>query len=315
MNTREPSPQTAPLEAANQELTRAGSAAIIGKPNVGKSTLLNTLLGTKLAIVTPKPQTTRKRVIGIYTDEQKQIIFFDTPGILEPRYELHRAMMGYVLSSLKDADVVVLVVDVAQQPDPGAAVTPDVAEALQRLRKPLIVALNKIDLLPATAEVLPIIERYAAAGLFREFVPLSALKNTNVDELLRTIEQYLPPSPFLYDPQQLSTQPERFFVSELIREHVFLLYHHEVPYSTEVQIVEFKERDQGKWYIAADIIVERETHKGILIGSGGQRLKALGQRARQAIEAYLGVSVYLELIVKVRGRWRNNKTMLHFFGY
>ncbi|MCS6966333.1 MAG: KH domain-containing protein, partial [Candidatus Kapabacteria bacterium] len=121
--------------------------------------------------------------------------------------------------------------------------------------------------------------------------------------------------PFLYDPQQLSTQPERFFVSELIREHVFLLYHHEVPYSTEVQIVEFKERDQGKWYIAADIIVERETHKGILIGSGGQRLKALGQRARQAIEAYLGVSVYLELIVKVRGRWRNNKTMLHFFGY
>jgi GTP-binding protein Era len=306
-----PSDQSAP----QQVQTRAGSVAIIGKPNVGKSTLLNTILGTKLSIVTPKPQTTRKRVVGIYTDERKQILFLDTPGILEPRYELHRAMMGYVHDSLKDADVIVLVVDVTQQPDPETVVTADVAEALQRLRKPIIVALNKVDLLRTPAEVLPIIERYAATGLFQEFVPISALKNANVDELLRTIERYLPVSPFLYDPELLSTQPERFFVAELIREQIFLLYRHEVPYSTEVQIVEFKEREHGKWYIAADIIVERESQKVILIGSGAKRLKTLGQRARQAIEAYLGVPVYLELFVKVRGRWRNNKTMLHFFGY
>ncbi|GBD07462.1 GTPase Era [bacterium HR21] len=306
-----PLPQ--PSEAAVQ--TRAGYVAIIGKPNVGKSTLLNTILGTKLSIVTPKPQTTRKRVVGIYTDERMQILFLDTPGILEPRYELHRAMMGYVHDSLKDADLIVLVVDVTQHTDPDSALTPDVAEALQRLRKPTIVAFNKIDLLSNTAEVLPLIERYAAAGLFQEFVPLSALKHANVDELLRTIERYLPVSPFLYDPGLLSTQPERFFVAELIREHIFLLYRHEVPYSTEVQIVEFKERQRGKWYIAADIIVERESQKLILIGSGGQRLKMLGQRARRAIEAYLGVPVYLELFVKVRGRWRNNKTMLHSFGY
>jgi GTPase len=295
--------------------TRAGSVAIIGKPNVGKSTLLNTILGTKLSIVTPKPQTTRKRVIGIYTGERVQMVFLDTPGILEPRYELHRAMMGYVHDALKDADVIVLVVDVTQQPTPETVVTPDVAEALYRLRKPIIVALNKIDLLRSTAEVLPIIERYAATGLFAELVPISALKHANVDELLRVIERYLPESPFLYDPELLSTQPERFFVAELIREQIFLLYRHEVPYSTEVQIVEFRERPEGKWFIAADIIVERESQKAILIGSGGSRLKTLGQRAREAIEAYLGVPVYLQLYVKVRGRWRNNKTMLHFFGY
>lgn len=224
-------------------------------------------------------------------------------------------MMGYVHDALKDADVIVLVVDVTQQPTPETVVTPDVAEALHRLRKPIIVALNKIDLLRSTAEVLPIIERYAATGLFAELVPISALKHANVDELLRVIERYLPESPFLYDPELLSTQPERFFVAELIREQIFLLYRHEVPYSTEVQIVEFRERPEGKWFIAADIIVERESQKAILIGSGGSRLKTLGQRAREAIEAYLGVPVYLQLYVKVRGRWRNNKTMLHFFGY
>ncbi|MEN3026919.1 MAG: GTPase Era [Chlorobiota bacterium] len=294
-----------------------GSTAIIGKPNVGKSTLLNTILGTKLSIVTPKPQTTRKQVIGIYTDVQRrlQILFLDTPGILEPRYELHRAMMGYVHSSLKDADVLVLVADVTQHADPQTVLTQEVTEALQHLRKPVIVALNKIDLLRKTEEVLPIIERYAAVGLFREFVPISALKRANVDELLHTIASYLPSSSFLYAPEQLSTQPERFFVAELIREHIFLLYQHEVPYSTEVQIVEFAEREHGKWYIAADIIVERETQKPILIGTGGRRLKLLGQRARKAIEAHLGVPVYLELFVKVRRRWRNDKTMLHFFGY
>ncbi len=306
---------TNPATVARSETTRAGAVALIGPPNVGKSTLLNTVLGTKLSIVTPKPQTTRRRVLGIYTDERKQILFLDTPGILEPRYELHRAMMGYVHDALKDADVIVLVIDVTQQTTPEAVLTTEVAEALQRLRKPIVVAMNKIDLLHTTAEVLPIIERYAAAGLFQEFVPLSALKNVNVDELLTTLERYLPVSPFLYDPELLSTQPQRFFVAELIREQVFLLYRHEVPYSTEVQVVEFVERERGKWYIAADIIVERESQKVILIGSGGKRLKLLGQRARQAIEAYLGVPVYLELFVKVRPRWRNNKTMLHFFGY
>lgn len=313
MTERPTRPEDAQPETAVS--TRAGTAALLGKPNAGKSTLLNALLGTKLSIVTPKPQTTRRRVLGIYTDERKQILFLDTPGMLEPRYELHRAMMGYVHDALKDADLIVLVVDVTQEPAPEEAVTADVAEALQRLRKPILVALNKIDLLQTPSEVLPIIERYAATGLFQELVPISALKKANLGELLGTLERYLPVSPFLYDPELLSTQLERFFVAELIREQIFLLYQHEVPYATEVQIVAFAERQHGKWYIAADIVVERESQKVILIGSGGKRLKLLGQRARRAIEAYLGVPIYLELFVKVRPRWRNNKTMLHFFGY
>ena len=295
--------------------TKCGYVALIGEPNVGKSTLLNALVGTKLSIVTPKPQTTRKRVVGVRTDEDSQMIFLDTPGIVEPRYELHRVMMQYVDFAIAEADIIGFMIDVAIHKDPAVALTEQVKERLKTFDKTLILILNKIDLLKDSKEVLPIIEEYNKLGLFREFVPISATKLAGVDELIKVFKQYLPEGEFLYEEDVLSTQSERFFVSELIREKLFTMFKDEVPYSTEVQIVDFKEREKGKWYISAEIIVEKETQKPIIIGAGGSRIKKLGEITRKEIENHLGVPVYLELFVKVRKNWRNNKNYLKFFGY
>jgi GTP-binding protein Era len=295
--------------------TKCGYVALIGEPNVGKSTLLNALVGTKLSIVTPKPQTTRKRVVGVRTDEDSQMIFLDTPGIVEPRYELHRVMMQYVDFAIAEADIIGFMIDVAIHKDPTVALTEQVKERLKTFDKTLILILNKIDLLKDSKEVLPIIEEYNKLGLFREFVPISATKLAGVDELIKVFKQYLPEGEFLYEEDVLSTQSERFFVSELIREKLFTMFKDEVPYSTEVQIVDFKEREKGKWYISAEIIVEKETQKPIIIGAGGSRIKKLGEITRKEIENHLGVPVYLELFVKVRKNWRNNKNYLKFFGY
>jgi GTP-binding protein Era len=295
--------------------TKCGYVALIGEPNVGKSTLLNALVGTKLSIVTPKPQTTRKRVVGVRTDEDFQMIFLDTPGIVEPRYELHRVMMQYVDFAIAEADIIGFMIDVAIHKDPAVALTEQVKERLKTFDKTLILILNKIDLLKDSKEVLPIIEEYNKLGLFREFVPISATKLAGVDELIKVFKQYLPEGEFLYEEDVLSTQSERFFVSELIREKLFTMFKDEVPYSTEVQIVDFKEREKGKWYISAEIIVEKETQKPIIIGAGGSRIKKLGEITRKEIENHLGVPVYLELFVKVRKNWRNNKNYLKFFGY
>jgi GTP-binding protein Era len=295
--------------------TKCGNVALIGEPNVGKSTLLNALVGTKLSIVTPKPQTTRKRVVGVRTDEDSQMIFLDTPGIVEPRYELHRVMMQYVDFAIAEADIIGFMIDVAIYKDPAVALTEQVKERLKTFDKTLILILNKIDLLKDSKEVLPIIEEYNKLGLFREFVPISATKLAGVDELIKVFKQYLPEGEFLYEEDVLSTQSERFFVSELIREKLFTMFKDEVPYSTEVQIVDFKEREKGKWYISAEIIVEKETQKPIIIGAGGSRIKKLGEITRKEIENHLGVPVYLELFVKVRKNWRNNKNYLKFFGY
>jgi len=295
--------------------TKCGYVALIGEPNVGKSTLLNALVGTKLSIVTPKPQTTRKRVVGVRTDEDSQMIFLDTPGIVEPRYELHRVMMQYVDFAIAEADIIGFMIDVAIHKDPAVALTEQVKERLKTFDKTLILILNKIDLLKDSKEVLPIIEEYNKLGLFRKFVPISATKLAGVDELIKVFKQYLPEGEFLYEEDVLSTQSERFFVSELIREKLFTMFKDEVPYSTEVQIVDFKEREKGKWYISAEIIVEKETQKPIIIGAGGSRIKKLGEITRKEIENHLGVPVYLELFVKVRKNWRNNKNYLKFFGY
>jgi GTP-binding protein Era len=276
---------------------------------------LNALVGTKLSIVTPKPQTTRKRVVGVRTDEDSQMIFLDTPGIVEPRYELHRVMMQYVDFAIAEADIIGFMIDVAIHKDPAVALTEQVKERLKTFDKTLILILNKIDLLKDSKEVLPIIEEYNKLGLFREFVPISATKLAGVDELIKVFKQYLPEGEFLYEEDVLSTQSERFFVSELIREKLFTMFKDEVPYSTEVQIVDFKEREKGKWYISAEIIVEKETQKPIIIGAGGSRIKKLGEITRKEIENHLGVPVYLELFVKVRKNWRNNKNYLKFFGY
>ena len=295
--------------------TKCGYVTLIGEPNVGKSTLLNALVGTKLSIVTPKPQTTRKRVVGVRTDEDSQMIFLDTPGIVEPRYELHRVMMQYVDFAIAEADIIGFMIDVAIHKDPAVALTEQVKERLKTFDKTLILILNKIDLLKDSKEVLPIIEEYNKLGLFREFVPISATKLAGVDELIKVFKQYLPEGEFLYEEDVLSTQSERFFVSELIREKLFTMFKDEVPYSTEVQIVDFKEREKGKWYISAEIIVEKETQKPIIIGAGGSRIKKLGEITRKEIENHLSVPVYLELFVKVRKNWRNNKNYLKFFGY
>ncbi len=293
----------------------AGFVTIIGEPNVGKSTLLNSLLGTKLSIVTPKPQTTRKRVLGIYTDNRMQIVFIDTPGILQPRYELHRAMLKIVQKSLKEVDAVLLLLDATRRELPIERLEQQLEMSLDQLGVPVIAAINKIDLLKNRRELLPMIHQLSQTGKIREVVPISAVTGENLDRLLDTLYQYLPQSPPLYDPELLSTHPERFFIAEFIREAVFLSTHEEIPYSTEVQLVEVKEKENNTWYIAANIIVERPSQKAILIGKDGSKIKEIGIKARQALEFHLGGKVYLDLHVKVQPKWRKNPQILRYYGY
>lgn len=294
--------------------TKSGYVAIVGKPNAGKSTLLNSLLDFKLSIVSPKPQTTRKRVLGIYNKENLQIIFLDTPGILKPRYEMQRSMMSYVNNSMSDADVLIYIQDISElkldEFPSGQS-----KELIDNFKKPIILVLNKIDLKKDIKEVLPIIQQLHNSGLFKEIVPISAKSGENTTNLIKALESYIPKNPFFYDPELLSTEPQKFFVSELIREQVFYNFKEEIPYSTEVSILEFKEREKGKWYIHAEIIVERDNQKKILIGKSGEMIKKIGQRSRTEIEEMLGMEVYLELFVKVRKDWRNNKGHLRSFGY
>ncbi len=295
--------------------TKSGYAALVGKPNSGKSTLLNAILGTKLSIVTPKPQTTRKTVLGIYSTDNLQAIFFDTPGLLKPRYELQRSMMKFVQDSLDDADIVTILLDLGKYMKNSNYFDNEFLESLKKLKKPTILILNKIDLLKNVKEVLPIIDKYNKMDIFDEIIPASALKKSNVDEYLSVLEKYMPESPFFYDPEFLSTQPERFFVSEMIREIVFMSYGEEIPYSTEVHLTDFKEREKGKWYIAAEIIVEKDSQKKIVIGEDGQKLKKVGERSRREIEDYLAEPIYLDLFVKVRDKWRKKRNLLKSYGY
>jgi len=297
--------------------TKAGYVAIIGKPNVGKSTLMNATIGAKLSIVTPKPQTTRKRVLGIYTQENVQIIFLDTPGILAPKYKMQSAMMDYVSSSIDEADCIIYMLDVTKY-KPQHAVTENVKNILNKIylaNKKIICLLNKLDLLKDVKEVLPIIAEINSLKLFADIIPISALKENNTQNIIKTITNYLPDAKFYYDAEMLSTQPERFFVSEIIRENIFYMYGDEIPYSTEVNIIEFKERNYGKWYINSEIIIEKTSQKSIIIGKNGDKLKALMERSRSAIEEHLQTGVYLEVFVKVRPKWRDNTTFLKSFGY
>ncbi|MGE5480489.1 MAG: GTPase Era [Chloroflexota bacterium] len=295
--------------------TKAGYMAIIGKPNVGKSTLMNAAIGAKLSIVTDKPQTTRKRVLGISTRNDTQIVFVDTPGILKPRYEMQRSMMGYVSEALETADAITVMID-APKIDRGEKILPDeVLETLIKLPQSKILLINKIDEFKDVKLSLPIIQSAAQLSLFQEILPVSALKGVNVDKYLQIAESIMPEGEFYYDPEILSSQPERFFTSELIREQVFQMFSEEVPYSTEVSILEFKERAAGKWFIHAEIIVEKDTQKAIILGKGGVKIKELGERARRALENHFELPVYLELFVKVREKWRSKPGMLKSFGY
>ncbi|MFN9301570.1 MAG: GTPase Era [Candidatus Kapaibacterium sp.] len=296
-------------------ITRCGAIAIIGKPNTGKSTLMNAILGAKLSIVSPKPQTTRKNVLGIYTEEDVQILFLDTPGVLTPRYELHKSMMEYVKNSIAESDDVMVLIDAVNARKSSEFLTPEFTTMLQSSGLPVFCVFNKVDALKNRRDVLPLIIQYQQLGLFKEFFTISALENKYVEDMLKTIAGYMPEGVFLHDAEDLSTLPQRFFISEIIREVIFHEFEQEIPYSAEVLIQEFKEREIGKWYIAADIIVERDTQKAILIGKKGEKIKAVGQKARIAAEEHLGTAVFLEIFVKVRNDWRNSKTQLSGFGY
>lgn len=295
--------------------TKAGYVAIVGKPNAGKSTLLNAILDVKLSIVTPKPQTTRKQILGIYSDSENQIVFIDTPGILTPKYQMHERMMEYVENALESADAVIFIADVKKHKAELDEHTLKFLETVQKVNKPIIAVLNKVDLYTDVKSVLPIISSYNELNIFKEIIPISALKKTHIDNIISTLCKYLPNNSFYFDPEDISTLSERFFVSEIIREQIFLSYTEEIPYSTEVNITQFREKTLGKWFISADIIVERKSQKIILIGRNGEKLKSTGEKARIAIEEHLERPVYLDLFVKVRENWRNNKGMLKSLGY
>ncbi len=295
--------------------TKFGYVTIIGKPNAGKSTLMNSLLGAKLSIISPKPQTTRKRVLGIVTEGDTQVVFLDTPGIVKPKYELHRSMMEIVEQSLDDADVILALVDASDQKTFEREQIPLVEQYCRDAGKPSYLLINKMDTLFNKAVVLPTIQKVLDEGFFKDYRAISALKGMYTNEILPMIMPSLPEEEFHYDIDVLSTQPQRFFVSEIIREVVFHQYKEEIPYSTEVQIVEFTERETGKWHIHAELIVERDSQKAIIIGAKGAKIKYLGEKARTLIEEHLEQKIYLELFVKVRGDWRDNKGALTSFGY
>ncbi len=289
---------------------RSGYAALIGRPNSGKSTLLNQFLKFKLSIVTRKPQTTRKKVLGILTEDKYQIVFIDTPGVIEPRYNLQTHMMKYLGSALEDADIIVYLSDVSR---PGS--DPEILrEKILPQNKPVIVALNKIDLVNKD-EILPLIEKYRSHLHTEAIIPISAMNNDGTDLLLREIVNRLPYNPPYYPPGYVTDQQERFFVSEIIREEIFDRYGQEIPYSCHVQIEEFREREKGKDYIRAVIFADHISQKGILIGKNGQALKRVGEGARRKIEGFLERPVFLELYVKVMENWRKKERNLKDLGY
>lgn len=287
---------------------KVGFVNIFGKPNAGKSTLLNALLGEKLAIVSSKVQTTRHRIKGILNSPQHQIVISDTPGIIEPRYKLHERMMQAVKSALEDADVALLMVDVNDNKEEN-----DQLFASLQLSVPSIVVINKADTVkPEYVQ--------AAEAFFRNkpyassVIAIAALQGAHLQELLSLIESYLPEGEPFFDADQLTDLPTRFFVGELIREKIYALYSEEIPYHTTVMVNTFQEKDTLV-KISADIIVQRESQKAIIIGNGGQMIKKLGTLARTEIEAFLGRKVFLELFVKVRPKWRDSELLLRAYGY
>lgn len=298
----------------SQNTFRSGYVALIGEPNVGKSTLLNSLLQQKISIVTNKPQTTRHKILGILNGNDHQIVFLDTPGIIKPKYLLQEMMMHFASSAVSDADVVLLLVDAEKVKDKTYDKNNEAIEKIKAANKTTFLLINKIDLLKKQ-ELLPMLADLQSLFPFDEIIPISALTNFNTNELVSTLVKYLPVHPPYFDTEIVSDAQERFFVSEMIREKIFELYEQEIPYSTTVDIIDFKERENGKYFIAADIVIERNSQKGILIGKEGRALKRLGSVARKSIETFLGHAVFLELHVKVREDWRGNQNWLDRFGY
>lgn len=287
---------------------KAGFVSIVGKPNAGKSTLMNSLVGEKMSIITPKAQTTRHRILGIVNEPDYQIVFSDTPGVIKPKYGLQESMMSVVAESLVDADIILLVTDINERYDEA-----DVIEKLKHTLSPVAVIINKID--TSTQEnVLARIEFWKQQLNPAAVFAISALHDHNIRSVMDFITDNLPEHPPYYEKDTLTDRNERFFVSEMIREKIFNLYQKEIPYSTEVIITAFKEEEKIN-RISAEIIVERDSQKNILIGKGGEMLKKVGTYARKDIEDFLQKKIFLELFVKVISDWRNRKNYLKKFGY
>jgi GTP-binding protein Era len=287
--------------------------AIVGRPNVGKSTLLNRLLGQKVAIVSSRPQTTRNRIVGIRTRPGMQVAYVDTPGVHPARGPLGEFMAATVVHALEAVDGVVLVAEATEAP---ARLDAAALDAIQAVSAPVVLALNKVDRVRDPRRLLPLLEAYAGRRPFHELIPLSALTGDGVDRLDRAIAGLLPPGPAFYPPDQVTDQPETFFVAETIREKLFQATRQEVPYASAVRVKELVERPaQGRLMIRAVISVEQPSQKAIVIGAGGAMLKRIGQAARQELEAFFGVPVYLGLRVEVRRHWRRDPEALREFGY
>jgi len=292
---------------------KAGYVAIVGEPNVGKSTLLNAFIGQKISAVTSKPQTTRHKILGILSTDKYQIVFLDTPGLLKPKYLLHEVMMKAARSAIEDADIILFMVD-AERIKSQVKSDDDNIAFFSKSKAQKFLVINKIDLINKN-DILPIIAYYSDKYNFQEIFPISALNNIGVDELTKSIVNYLPIHPPYYPLDIVSEYNERYFVSEIIREKIFEKFKEEIPYSTAVDVFDFKEQNDRKDVIRADIYVERESQKGILIGKKGHALKEIGEISRKDIEKFLGRPVFLELHVKVREKWKDKPDWLKRLGY
>lgn len=289
---------------------KSGFVNIVGNPNVGKSTLMNDLVGERLSIITSKAQTTRHRIMGIVNAPGYQIVFSDTPGVLKPKYKLQESMLNFSEGALTDADVLIYVTDVVEEPTKNA-------DFLQRVAKetvPVLLVINKIDLLKGQDELVAIVDKWKSMLPKAEIFPTSATENFNVDNLMKRIVELLPEGQPYFGTDALTDKPARFFVTEIIREKILTNYDKEIPYSVEVIVEKFEEKEKSM-HIMAVIYVERDSQKGILIGKGGSMLKKVGTEARKDIEKFFDKSVYLELFVKVEPNWRNRENKLKTFGY
>ena len=288
---------------------KAGFVNIVGNPNVGKSTLMNALLGERISIATFKAQTTRHRIMGIYNTDDMQIVFSDTPGVLKPQYKLQESMLEFSESALVDADVLLYVTDVIEKTDKHS----DFIEKVAKLKIPILVLINKIDLTDQKKLEL-LVEEWASLLPSAEIIPISASNKFNVDVVLKRVKELLPDSPPYFEKDQWTDKPARFFVSEIIREKILLYYDKEIPYSVEVVVDQFKESEK-KINIDAVIYVERDSQKGIIIGHGGKALKKVATEARKSLERFFGKTIFLQVFVNVDKDWRSSDEELRNFGY
>ena len=290
---------------------KSGFVSFLGRPNAGKSTLLNTIVGHKLAIVSDKPQTTRTRIVGVKNYNEGQVVFVDTPGVHKPTHRMNRRMVDVALDAMREVDLLALVVDVSVRPGPGDRY---LLKLLQDVKTPAILALNKVDLI-AKPKLLPIIETYHRAHAFAEIVPISAVDGTNVGVLERLFLQHLPEGEALYPADYVTDQPERFFIGEIIREQVLQMTHDELPFSTAVIIDRLEPAGEDKILkLYCTILVDRESQKPIVIGRAGAMIKAIGTAARAELQTYLESRVYLDLHVKVKSEWRDDERLLDEIG-